>query len=217
LAAEERSAAPTKVLRPAAFGGPSIETQGAHVRVHQSFTVAWRIGDRLALPSSHESRSMETGSMKSPIRYSVLSAALLAAALGAKMEAAGSVGATSTPKTPQVESTYPSVLPLTLQVAGSRTHELGALRSLTITAQRDGDDVAMMVVGPVNPFTDDNLCKDPMPTGIIGCLVNGDATTGTLRVNWQVPQAGTYRFVLSARRGAGKVETLGAFELEARD
>jgi len=57
-----------------------------------------------------------------------------------------------------------------------------------------------------------------MPEGITGCVVNGDATIGTLRVNWQVPEAGTYRFVLSGKRGlSDRVVTIGAFDLEARD
>jgi len=44
------------------------------------------------------------------------------------------------------------------------------------------------------------------------------ATIGTLRVNWQVPEAGTYRFVLSGKRGlSDRVVTIGAFDLEARD
>ena len=76
----------------------------------------------------------------------------------------------------------------------------------------------MIVVGPVDPFTGENTCTRPMPEGIAGCVVNGDATIGTLRVDWPVPQAGTYRVVLSSKRGAGDhVETIGAFDLEARD
>jgi len=44
-----------------------------------------------------------------------------------------------------------------------------------------------------------------------------DRTVGTLRVNWDVPQAGIYRFVLSGKRGGDRVETMGSFDLEARD
>jgi hypothetical protein len=57
-----------------------------------------------------------------------------------------------------------------------------------------------------------------MPEGIAGCVVNGDATVGTLRINWRVPEAGTYRFTLSGKRGTSdRVEMIGAFDLEARD
>ena len=156
--------------------------------------------------------------MKSPIRYSAL-AVLLAVALGVKIQAAPTVGPTSPAKTPPaIEPTYPSVLPLTLEVSADKTHELGAVQKLTITAQREGDAVPVVVVGPVDPFTTENTCKRPMPEGLAGCLVNGDATIGTLRFIWEVPQAGTYRFVLSAKRGDGDgVETIGEFELEARD
>ena len=162
--------------------------------------------------------------MKSPIRYSAL-AVMRAAALVITTQAAVSAAATSasTPaptaeKAPATERTYPSVLPLTLEVSSGQAYELKSLRDLTITAQREGDYAPMVVLAPVDPFTDDNTCMRPMPDGITGCLVNGTATVGTIRVNWQVPQAGIYRFVLSGKRGASdRVETLGAFDLEARD
>jgi hypothetical protein len=89
---------------------------------------------------------------------------------------------------------------------------------MTITVQREGDYAPLVVLAPVSPFTDENLCLDPMPKGIAGCLVNADSTIGTLRVNWQVPQAGTYHFVFSGKRGTSdNVETFGAFDLEARE
>jgi len=48
--------------------------------------------------------------------------------------------------------------------------------------------------------------------------VNSDSTIGTLRVNWEVPQAGTYRFVFSGKRGTSdRTETFGAFDLEAHE
>jgi hypothetical protein len=57
-----------------------------------------------------------------------------------------------------------------------------------------------------------------MPEGINGCVVNGNATVGTLRFHWSVPHPGTYRFVLSGKRGdSERIETIGAFDLEARD
>jgi len=156
--------------------------------------------------------------MKSPIHTSTL-AAVLTVALGSSAFASSTPGTTPAPATtPRVERTYPSVLPLTLEVSGDTAHELGTLREFTITAQREGDYAPIVVLGPVDPFTAENTCKRPMPEGISGCVVNGDATVGTLRLNWQVPLAGTYRFVLSGKRGAGdRVVTIGAFDLEARD
>lgn len=154
--------------------------------------------------------------MKSAICYSAL-AAVLAVAQGAQIQAASS---SSTPKaeTAPTPHTYPSLLPLTLQVRGNETHELGKLRDMTITVQREGDYAPLVVLAPVSPFTGGNLCVDPMPAGIAGCLVNTDSTIGTLRVNWQVPQAGTYHFVFSGKRGTSdRVETFGAFDLEARE
>jgi hypothetical protein len=161
---------------------------------------------------------METGSMKSPIRYSAL-AAMLIAALGMRVDAAATSGTVPAPvKIPAAERTYPSVLPLTLEVSADKAHQLRALRGFTITAQREGDYASTIVIGPVDPFTDENTCKRPMPEGLTGCVVNGDATVGTLRVNWRVPEAGTYRFVLSGKRDASdRIQTIGAFDLEARD
>ncbi len=160
--------------------------------------------------------------MKSPIRYSAL-AAVLVVALDMSVHAASASGTIPGPAatpttTPAAERTYPSVLPLTLEVSADETNQLRGLRGFTITAQREGDYVPMVVLAPVDPFTDENTCIRPMPEGITACLVNGDATVGTLRVNWRVPEAGTYRFVLSGKRGADdRVQTIGAFDLEARD
>jgi len=154
--------------------------------------------------------------MKSVVYYSAL-AAVLTLALGTRVAASPSV---TTPPTPKAAATrtYPSELPLTLEVSADEVRELSTLREFTITAQREGDYAPVIVVGPVAPFTSENTCKRPMPDGITGCLVNGDGTVGTLRITWQVPEAGTYRFVLSGKRGtADRVETLGAFDLEALD
>ena len=156
--------------------------------------------------------------MKSSIRYSAF-AAVLALALGTRIHAASTSGTAPTPAaTPAAERTYPSVLPLTLEVSGNTAHELRTLRDLTITVQREGEYGSRIVIGPVDPFTDQNTCTRPMPEGIAGCVVNGDATVGTLRVHWRVPEAGTYRFILSGKRGVSdRLETIGAFDLEARD
>ena len=157
--------------------------------------------------------------MKSPaVRYSTL-AAVLTVALGIRVHAATTPSTPpETPAAPAVERTYPSVLPLTLEVSGDTAHELRTLRDLTITVQREGEYGSRIVIGPVDPFTDENTCTRPMPEGIAGCVVNGDATVGTLRVHWRVPEAGTYRFILSGKRGVSdRLETIGAFDLEARD
>lgn len=145
-------------------------------------------------------------------------ATLLAVALGTSIQASTSSTTPTAPATPAPVRTYPSVLPLTLEVSADQAHELSTLRDFTITAQREGDVAPVIVIGPVDPFTSENSCKRPMPAGITGCVVNDGATIGTLRVTWQVPEAGTYRFVLSGKRGASdRVETIGAFDLEARD
>ena len=155
--------------------------------------------------------------MKSLIRHAAC-AAVLALALGTGLHAASTPATTPAPEKPAVERSYPSVLPLTLEVSGDTVHELRTLREFTITAQREGDGAPRIVLGPVDPFTSENTCRRPMPEGLSGCVVNGDATVATLRVNWEVPEAGTYRFVLSGKRGASdRVETIGAFDLEARD
>ena len=156
--------------------------------------------------------------MKSSIRYTSF-ATVLMTALGMPVHAASTPStAPAAAATPAATRTYPSVLPLTLQVGADTAHELRTLREFTITAQREGEYAPTIVLGPVAPFTDENLCTNPMPAGLAGCRVNDDSTIGTLRVNWHVPEAGTYRFVLSGKRGTSeRMETIGAFDLEARD
>ena len=150
-------------------------------------------------------------------RFSAL-ALVLTLALGMRLQASPSSTTPTVPAVTAPERAYPSVLPLTLQVSGDKAYELKTLRDFTITAQREGDEAPVVVIGPVDPFTSENTCKRPMPVGITGCVVNDDATIGTLRVTWQVPEAGTYRFVLSGKRGqSDRVVTIGAFDLEARD
>jgi len=145
-------------------------------------------------------------------------AAVLTLALGLRVQASTSSTTPAALTAPAPERSYPSVLPLTLEVSGDQAHELRTLREFTITAQRESDLAPVVVIGPVNPFTNENTCRRPMPEGITGCVVNTDATIGTLRVNWQVPEAGVYRFVLSGKRGlSDRVVTIGAFDLEARD
>lgn len=154
--------------------------------------------------------------MQSLVRIAL--GAMLTVALGPSLGAATTTGTTPAPaKTPASENTYPSTLPLTLEVGADDMHELKTLRDFTITAQREGDAAPIVVLRPVDPFTSDNTCARPMPAGITACVVNTDRTVGTLRVNWDVPQAGIYRFVLSGKRGGDRVETMGSFDLEARD
>jgi hypothetical protein len=152
--------------------------------------------------------------MKSPIRFSTF-VVVLVVALAVKATA-------TTPEPPlakaAAEHSYPSVLPLTLEVSGDAANELRSLRDFTITAQREGDYAPTIVIGPVAPFTSENTCASPMPAGIRSCVVNAAATSATLRIDWRVPEAGNYRFVLSGRRGSSdRVEMIGAFDLEARD
>jgi hypothetical protein len=162
---------------------------------------------------------METGSMKSPIRSSAVAAAVLAVALGTTTHAASATTPTTPASgTPAPARTYPSLLPLTLQVSADETHELKTLRDFTITAQGEEDYTPTVVIGPVDPFTSENTCARPMPQGISGCVINSDGTVATLRINWQVPRAGSYRFVLSGKRGTvDRVVTIGAFDLDALD
>jgi hypothetical protein len=55
-----------------------------------------------------------------------------------------------------------------------------------------------------------------MPEGISACIVNTDSKIGTLRVEWRVPRAGTYTFVISAKRGIKEhPERLLTFHLDA--
>ena len=150
-------------------------------------------------------------------------AMMLTLALGMAVDAASTSSTppttpTTAAATPAAARTYPQLLPLTLEVTADDTNELGTLRELTITAQREGDYAPVTLVGPINPFTGDNLCKDPMPKGISGCAIKDDDSAAMLRIDWQVPAAGVYRLVLSGKRGASdRVETIGAFDLEARD
>ena len=156
--------------------------------------------------------------MKSVVCYSAL-AAVLTLALGARLQAdSPSVTTPTTPTAPAAVRTYPQLLPLTLEVSADEAHELSTLREFMITAQREGDYAPVIVVGPVDPFTSKSTCKRPMPDGLLGCVINGNATVATLRVNWHVPEAGTYRFVLAGKRGTSeRVVTLGVFDLEAYD
>ena len=97
--------------------------------------------------------------------------------------------------------TFPYTLPLTFEIEHGDQGDLNSVKDLTITAQKAGDANPTTILGPVKPFAGNNTCADPLPAGIAECSVNGDGTIGTLKVNWQVPSAGTYTFVVSAKHG----------------
>ena len=160
--------------------------------------------------------------MKSFIGRSGMAALLAVASFGIAIETAtpaNSGTGTSTPAAERtVEPSFPYVLPLTFEVSRAERRELKSLKGLTVTAQRSGEERPTLVLAPVDPFGGDNQCASPAPAGIVSCAVNGDATVGTLRVNWEVPQAGTYRFVISAKRGGEEqADTIAIFDLEAKN
>jgi hypothetical protein len=96
---------------------------------------------------------------------------------------------------------FPYTLPLTFQITHGDQGDLNSVKDLTITAQRAGDADPITVLGPVDAFAGNDACAYPLPAGILSCAVNDEATTGTLVVNWQVPSAGTYTFIVSAKHG----------------
>ena len=158
--------------------------------------------------------------MKSFYRHAGVTALLAVASLGITLHGATSSSAGSATSAAISERAsdvkFPYLLPLTFEVESADHRDLSSLKNLTVTAQRTGEEQPTTVVGPVNPFAGDNTCASPAPAGIAHCAVNADATVGTLRVNWEVPQAGTYRFVISAKRGGEeRVDTIAVFDLEA--
>ncbi len=138
------------------------------------------------------------------------------AAHGVNLHAASAVVTEAPKASDTIADAFPDLLPLPFEITRGEHVDLNAITELTVTVQRNGDDAPVTLLGPSNPFARDNTCANPVPAGIARCVVNGDRSAGTLTVNWQVPQAGSYRFVISARRGAsGKHETLAAFDLQA--
>jgi hypothetical protein len=97
--------------------------------------------------------------------------------------------------------TFPYTLPLTFDVTHGDQGDLNSVKKLTITAQRAGDVNPTVILGPVDAFAGNDACADPLPTGIVNCIVAPGGETGTLTVNWQVPQPGTYTFVATASHG----------------
>ena len=160
--------------------------------------------------------------MKSFIGQAGIAAMLAVASFGIVVDTstpASAATGTSTSATGQASSNpFPYLLPLTFEVESADHRALSSLKGLTVTAQRTGEEHPTTVLAPVDPFRADNQCASPAPTGIADCTVNGDATVGTLRVDWKVPQPGTYRFVISARRGGEEqADTIAMFDLEAKN
>ena len=100
-----------------------------------------------------------------------------------------------------IYGTFPYTLPLTFDITHGDQGDLNSVKDLTITAQKAGDANPTTIFGPANVFAGNNACASPLPAGVVSCSVNGDGTTGTITVNWQVPSAGTYTFVVSAKHG----------------
>ena len=122
------------------------------------------------------------------------------------------------PRTPPpvADDSFPRPLPLTFDITPSDDRDLKSFKELTVTVQEVEDEYATTLIGPVDPFTSANTCVRPMPPGLNACIVNTDATIGTLRVDWRIPRPGTYNVVISARRGnEGRAKTLLTFHLDA--
>ena len=155
--------------------------------------------------------------MKSLVRRCAVTAMLGSALLAIPLQsAAAPVNDTRKPAAPTVDNSFPRLLPLTFEVTPSDDRELKSFRELTVTVQEVEDEYATTLIGPVDPFTTDNHCVRPMPAGLSACVVNTDATIGTLRVDWRVPRPGTYTFVISAKRGNDEhPQKLLTFHLDA--
>jgi hypothetical protein len=150
---------------------------------------------------------------------SAVAAVLAFALVGSPIDAAVPSASTSG-STPAIEAAvadaYPQLLPLTFEIEGAADRALSSLKGLTITATREGDDAPTTVLAPADPFTADNACARPLPAGISLCAVSANGRTGTLRVNYQLPASGTYRFVVTATNtNTDHRDTLVVFDLQA--
>jgi hypothetical protein len=96
---------------------------------------------------------------------------------------------------------FPFTVPLTFEITHGDQGDLNSIKDVTITAQKSSDAQPTTIFGPADPFAGNNTCANPLPAGIVFCTVNNDGTVGTITVNWQVPSAGTYTFVVSASHG----------------
>ena len=142
----------------------------------------------------------------------MLAAALLVTPLDG---VASSTTDTKVPTSKVVDDSFPRQLPLTFEITPSEDRELKSFKELTVTMQEVEEDHATTLVGPLDPFTADNTCARPMPSGLSACVVNTGATVGTLRVEVSIPRPGTYTFVIAAKRGTGRAEKLLVFHLDA--
>lgn len=117
---------------------------------------------------------------------------------------------------PVDDDSFPRLLPLTFEITPTDDRELKSFKGLTITVQEIEDEYETTLIGPIDPFTADNACVRPMPAGLSACVVNTDATVGTLRVDWRIPRPGTYNVVITAKRGnQERAEKLLTFHLDA--
>jgi hypothetical protein len=142
--------------------------------------------------------------MKSITRNTAVAAIVAVGGLGAIVHGsatAPTVTITSPTTGTTLYGTFPYTVPLTFDITHADQGDLNSVKDLTITAQRAGDVNPTTVVGPVDAFAGNNTCANPIPAGILTCSVTPDGETGSLTVNWQVPQAGTYTFVVTAKHG----------------
>jgi hypothetical protein len=154
--------------------------------------------------------------MTSLLRSCAVTAMLAFALLAVPHNVAASSSTDTKAPVPKVEEdSFPRVLPLTFEITPSDDRELKSFTELTVTIQEVEEDAATTVVGPLDPFTLQNTCVRPMPAGLSACLVNSDATVGTLRVEARIPRPGTYTFVITAKRGKGRAEKLLTFHIDA--
>jgi len=137
-------------------------------------------------------------------RKSAMTAVLAVGLLGAVVHGdatAPTVTITSPTTGTTIYGSFPYLLPLTFQITHEDQGDLNSIKSLTITAQKAGDPTPTTILDGVKPFAGNNTCASPVPAGIVSCAVSPDGMTGTLGVNWLVPSAGTYTFVVSASHG----------------
>ena len=151
--------------------------------------------------------------MNSCYRYCAV-AAMLALAIPALTLHAATAATNTSMAASSGADFYPYDLPLTFEISHGDGHELSSVTELMITVQREGEESESAILNPVNPFTSENGCTRPMPFGISACVVNDDHSVGTLRVNWRVREPGSYRIVVSAKRGTPERKTLVEFTLE---
>ena len=154
--------------------------------------------------------------MPSLLRCCSVTAMLAIALVAAPVDGDASSSTDTKAPAPQViDDSFPRVLPLTFEITPSEDRDLKSFTELTVTTQEVEESVPTTALGPIDPFTADNTCVRPMPAGLSACVVNTDATVGTLRVDVRIPRPGTYTFVISAKRGKARSEKLLTFHIDA--